>query len=117
MRDGATLQMGIGGIPDSVLKFCTHHKDLGIHSEMVSVRFALIISTTYLGVYRPFLAHQVSDGMLDLVEMGAVTNQWKQSDKGLITLVRWEWILDDSGASDITPYVQSWFRVWLTSTL
>lgn len=36
VRDGATLQMGIGGIPDAVLRYCKNHKDLGIHSEMFS---------------------------------------------------------------------------------
>jgi acyl-CoA hydrolase len=36
VRDGATLQMGIGAIPDATLKFCSSHKDLGIHSEMFS---------------------------------------------------------------------------------
>lgn len=34
--DGATLQMGIGGIPDSVWSCLKDHRDLGIHSEMVS---------------------------------------------------------------------------------
>ena len=34
--DGATLQLGIGAIPDAVLLFLKHKKDLGIHSEMVS---------------------------------------------------------------------------------
>jgi len=34
--NGACLQLGIGGIPDAVLANLTHHKDLGIHSEMVS---------------------------------------------------------------------------------
>jgi len=32
--DGATLQMGIGGIPNSVLALLSGHRDLGIHSEM-----------------------------------------------------------------------------------
>ena len=32
--DGATLQVGIGGIPNAVLARLTDHKDLGIHSEM-----------------------------------------------------------------------------------
>jgi 4-hydroxybutyrate CoA-transferase len=36
IEDGATLQTGIGGIPDAVLPFLTDRKDLGIHSEMVS---------------------------------------------------------------------------------
>ncbi|MGC4128903.1 MAG: acetyl-CoA hydrolase/transferase C-terminal domain-containing protein [Bergeyella sp.] len=34
--DKATLQMGIGTIPDAVLKCLTNHKDLGIHTEMLS---------------------------------------------------------------------------------
>ena len=34
--DGATLQMGIGGIPDAVLSLLTGKKDLGIHTEMIS---------------------------------------------------------------------------------
>src|SRR5512135_3524199 len=34
--DGATMQMGIGSIPDAVLKFLFHKKDLGVHSEMIS---------------------------------------------------------------------------------
>lgn len=34
--DGATLQMGIGAIPDSVLSCLTDHKNLGMHTEMFS---------------------------------------------------------------------------------
>ena len=34
--DGATLQLGIGGIPDAVLSCLGNHRDLGIHSELVS---------------------------------------------------------------------------------
>lgn len=36
VEDGATMQMGIGAIPDAVLADCTNHKDLGVHSEMFS---------------------------------------------------------------------------------
>lgn len=36
VEDGATLQMGIGAIPDAVLESLTHHKNLGIHTEMFS---------------------------------------------------------------------------------
>ena len=36
IEDGSTLQMGIGSIPDAVLKSLINHKDLGIHSEMWS---------------------------------------------------------------------------------
>ena len=34
--DGATLQLGIGGIPTAVIKHLMDHKDLGIHTEMLS---------------------------------------------------------------------------------
>jgi acyl-CoA hydrolase len=34
--DGATLQMGIGGIPNAVLTYLNNHKDLGVHTEMFS---------------------------------------------------------------------------------
>ncbi|KPJ21475.1 4-hydroxybutyrate coenzyme A transferase [Papilio machaon] len=50
VEDGATLQMGIGSIPDAVLSALKNHKDLGIHSEMFSV------------------------GVIDLVRRGCVTN-------------------------------------------
>ena len=36
IEDGSTLQLGIGTIPDAVLKSLTHHKNLGIHTEMFS---------------------------------------------------------------------------------
>jgi len=53
VEDGSTLQLGIGRIPDSVVKFLADRKDLGIHSEMVS------------------------DGIIGLVESGVITNQKK----------------------------------------
>ncbi|XP_014604419.1 PREDICTED: 4-hydroxybutyrate coenzyme A transferase-like [Polistes canadensis] len=58
--DGATLQMGIGSIPDAVLSNLTNHKDLGIHSEMFS------------------------DGVLALVNKGCITNNQKSMHKGRI---------------------------------
>ncbi len=36
IEDGSTLQMGIGTIPDAVLKALSNHKDLGVHTEMLS---------------------------------------------------------------------------------
>ncbi|MFO7672943.1 MAG: acetyl-CoA hydrolase/transferase C-terminal domain-containing protein [Lutibacter sp.] len=36
IEDGATLQMGIGGIPNAVLTYLNNHKNLGIHTEMFS---------------------------------------------------------------------------------
>lgn len=58
--DGATLQMGIGGIPNAALDFLGNHKDLGIHTEMLS------------------------DGILPLVEKGIITGMNKKTDLGKI---------------------------------
>jgi 4-hydroxybutyrate CoA-transferase len=60
--DGATMQMGIGSIPDAVLKFLFHKKDLGVHSEMIS------------------------DGVIDLVEAGVLTNARKSIHVGKIVI-------------------------------
>ena len=51
--DGSTLQIGYGGIPDAVVMQLTHKHDLGIHTEMIG------------------------DGILTLIESGAVTNRRK----------------------------------------
>jgi acyl-CoA hydrolase len=58
--DGATLQMGIGGIPDAVLRRLFDKQDLGIHTEMFS------------------------DGVIDLVEAGVITNRLKAVHPGRI---------------------------------
>jgi acyl-CoA hydrolase len=58
--DKATLQMGIGAVPDAVLKCLVNHKGLGIHSEMFS------------------------DGILPLVEKGVITNEYKKTQRGKI---------------------------------
>ena len=58
--DGATLQMGIGAIPDAVLRRLTGKQDLGVHTEMFS------------------------DGIVDLVEAGAITNRRKSVHPGRI---------------------------------
>jgi 4-hydroxybutyrate CoA-transferase len=60
--DGATMQMGIGAIPDAVLKFLFHKKDLGVHSELIS------------------------DGVIDLVEAGVLTSARKTLLPGKIVL-------------------------------
>ncbi len=60
IEDGATLQMGIGIIPDMVLKFLNSKRDLGIHSEMFS------------------------DGIIDLVDHGIITNKKKTLHAGKI---------------------------------
>lgn len=54
IEDGSTLQMGIGTIPDAVLKSLTGHKNLGIHTEMLS------------------------DGVIDLFESGVINNRMKK---------------------------------------
>jgi 4-hydroxybutyrate CoA-transferase len=53
VEDGSTLQLGIGRIPDAVVKFLGDRKHLGVHSEMIS------------------------DGIIPLVESGVITNQAK----------------------------------------
>ena len=60
VEDGATLQMGIGAIPDAVLRRLGDKHDLGIHTEMFS------------------------DGVLDLVEAGVITNRRKKVHPGRI---------------------------------
>ena len=58
--DGATLQMGIGAIPDAALRRLGNKHDLGVHTEMFS------------------------DGILDLVEGGVITNRRKAVHPGRI---------------------------------
>lgn len=45
IEDGSTLQMGIGTIPDAVLKALGNHKDLGVHTEMLSDGVISLINT------------------------------------------------------------------------
>jgi len=58
--DGATMQMGIGAIPDAVLKYLYSKKDLGVHSELFS------------------------DGVIGLVDAGVLTNARKTLHPGKI---------------------------------
>ncbi len=56
--NGATLQMGIGNIPDQVLKNLVHHRNLGIHTEMLS------------------------DGVIPLIRSGIINNSRKKLNVG-----------------------------------
>lgn len=58
IEDGATLQMGIGSIPDQVLQNLHSHKNLGIHTEMLS------------------------DGIIPLIESGVINNSRKRINVG-----------------------------------
>lgn len=58
--DGATMQLGIGGIPDAVLKYLFDKKDLGVHSELIS------------------------DGVIDLMEAGVLNGSRKSIHRGKI---------------------------------
>jgi acyl-CoA hydrolase len=60
VENGSTLQVGIGGIPDAVLARLHDKRDLGVHTEMFS------------------------DGIIDLVQSGAVTNRLKAVGAGRI---------------------------------
>jgi acyl-CoA hydrolase len=54
IEDRSTLQMGIGSIPDAVLRLLTNHKDLGVHTEMCS------------------------DGIVELFEKDVINNKYKR---------------------------------------
>jgi len=58
IENGATLQIGIGKIPEAVLLYLGNHKDLGIHSEMIS------------------------DGVIDLMLKGVINNRKKTYHRG-----------------------------------
>ncbi len=60
IEDGATLQTGIGAIPDAVLSALSGHRDLGLHTEMFS------------------------DGVVDLIESGVITNARKRVHPGRV---------------------------------
>ena len=65
VRDGDTLQLGIGAIPDAVMLFLEDKKDLGIHSEMFS------------------------DGAVALMQAGVITNRRKNfhPDRSVVTFL------------------------------
>ena len=93
--DGATMQLGIGGIPDAVLKYLFDKKDLGIHTELFS------------------------DGVIDLVNAGVLTNARKSLHPGKIvsgfilgTKRLYEWV-DDNPMIELhrTEYVNEPFVI------
>jgi acetyl-CoA hydrolase len=60
IEDGATLQLGIGAIPDAVLNFLEKKRDLGIHTELFS------------------------DGVMHLIQQGVITNEKKTLHPGKV---------------------------------
>jgi 4-hydroxybutyrate CoA-transferase len=83
--DGATMQMGIGAIPDAVLKYLFEKRDLGIHTELFS------------------------DGVIDLVDAGVLTNARKTLHPGKIiagfiigTTRLYDWV-DDNPLIELHP--------------
>ncbi len=58
--DGSTLQVGIGGVPNAILSLLSNHKDLGVHTEMLT------------------------EGIVDLAEKGAITGLKKNLHTGKI---------------------------------
>ena len=58
IEDGSTIQAGIGGIPNAVISLVSSHKNLGIHTELIS------------------------DGMIDLVESGVINGFEKKTYRG-----------------------------------
>jgi acyl-CoA hydrolase len=83
--DGATVQVGIGAIPNALLACLRDHRDLGIHTELVS------------------------DGIVDLVQRGVITGTRKRvrptkivATFALGTRRLYDW-LDDNGAVEMLP--------------
>jgi len=60
VSDNATVQFGVGGLPNAIAATLTDKKDLGIHSS------------------------SISDGVMKLIKSGAVTGKYKTLDKGLV---------------------------------
>ena len=93
--DGATMQMGIGAIPDAVLKYLFNKKDLGVHSELFS------------------------DGVIELVERGVLTSSRKSLHPGKIvagfilgTKKLYDWV-DDNPLIELhrTEYINDPFVI------
>lgn len=59
IEDGAVLQVGLGSLPESVLQALSNHRDLGVHSGLMT------------------------DGMAELIERGVITNARKTVDAGI----------------------------------
>jgi acyl-CoA hydrolase len=59
VEDGDTIQLGVGALPEAIIQALGGHENLGVHSGMIS------------------------DGVLDLIEAGVVTNACKRADRGL----------------------------------
>ncbi len=59
VEDGSVLQVGVGALPDAILRLLRDRRDLGVHSGMAS------------------------DGMVDLTEAGVITNARKPIDRGV----------------------------------
>ncbi len=83
VEDGATLQMGIGAIPNVVLSKLGNHKNLGIHTEMFS------------------------DGVIPLVETGVINGSQKAVDRGKIVSC---FVM---GSSGLYEFVDGNPQVWL----
>lgn len=93
--DGATMQMGIGAIPDAVLKYLRNKKDLGVHSELFS------------------------DGVIELVNEGVLTGARKSLHPGKIiagfilgTKKLYDWV-DDNPLIELhrTEYINDPFVI------
>jgi acyl-CoA hydrolase len=83
--DGATLQIGIGGVPNAILEALRDHRGLGIHTELLA------------------------DGVVDLVERGVVTGVHKELRRNKLeatfclgTQRLYDW-LDDNAVVELLP--------------
>ncbi|MFC9981063.1 acetyl-CoA hydrolase/transferase family protein [Gordonia sp. NPDC127522] len=59
VQDRSVLQIGVGAVPDAILRMVSDRRDLGVHSGMIG------------------------DGVVDLIESGVITNAYKEIDTGV----------------------------------
>ncbi len=59
VEDGDTIQVGYGSTPNAIMKALVNKKDLGLHTELIS------------------------DGLVDLIRRGVITNRYKSVNRGL----------------------------------
>lgn len=86
IKNGSTLQLGIGSIPEAILTVLGQHQDLGIHSGIIS------------------------DGVMQLMKQGVINNQKKSIDSGLTVagLI--------SGSAELHQYVHKNLAIQLRPT-
>lgn len=85
VEDGATMQMGIGAIPDAVLADLVNHKNLGIHSEMFSDGVVDLCNKGIIETQLYKLNNTCCSILYFNIIIGVITNSEKKLQTGRIT--------------------------------